>query len=319
MENTVRPIVVGYQTQILQEGQWKVRDEFSERIAGDKERVILDPKESYLMSEEDFSVFNNRCQQAQAELGLKVEKEGNCALCEAEHFRIKAEHALIDAMAPITKIELSNLVFMDDRKKLLDLILNLLTPYVAKAREENAVPTALAFLTVHGHNIAVKEYQATTAEGETVKLAVQSFGHLLKAQGLFLDLRHFTFAEFAEAIQNAYSIVNPRTAEVVRALRVVHERNAALIPGAPESSEDKRRKWVAALQVGDEVEVPYSLAAKDILRMKVISNNGATLRLLPIGCVDTSQNWVMADAHHGWTVPYHIKLVPPGTTISPNN
>lgn len=79
--------------------------------------------------------------------------------------------------------------------------------------------------------------------------------------------------------------------------------------------EPARLAWVATLKPDDEVEVPYSLLVEDIARLKVLSNNGANLRLLRVGSEDEPRNWLQACAVSGITWPYGFKLVPPGTTI----
>lgn len=82
----------------------------------------------------------------------------------------------------------------------------------------------------------------------------------------------------------------------------------------PVLAEEARRKWLSSLKPGDEVEVPYSQFRADILRMKVLTNDGGWLRLLTVGKRDLPENWIKACAVNGWTAPYRICLVPPGTT-----
>lgn len=129
MLETIRPIVTGYQSGILLEGQWKVRPEWAGRCGS---KVILDPNLSYLMSEADFADYDARCKTARKASGLRVEDEDNCPLCVAEHFLVLAQHALIDAMSETTKITTDKIVCADSEKykQYVDLTLRLLAPFV---------------------------------------------------------------------------------------------------------------------------------------------------------------------------------------------
>jgi hypothetical protein len=132
MVGTIRPVVIGYQTEILKQGQWRVRPQFATR-RGDE--VITDPAQSYLMSEENFADYDAKCKAARLEAKLPVEKEGNCPLLEAESLLIKAERALIDAMQPVTGLTAERFVPMSARKEYIDLTLKLLAPFVRPAKE----------------------------------------------------------------------------------------------------------------------------------------------------------------------------------------
>jgi hypothetical protein len=81
------------------------------------------------------------------------------------------------------------------------------------------------------------------------------------------------------------------------------------------AQEQERLRWASGLTAGDEVDVVYSLDPSDIKRMTVLSNDGAWLRLLPNGRRDCAENWIKACPVNGFTVPLHIKLAPPGTTL----
>jgi hypothetical protein len=80
-----------------------------------------------------------------------------------------------------------------------------------------------------------------------------------------------------------------------------------------DQGEAARRFWVLSLSPGDEVDVIYSRARVDILRMTVVSNEGGWIRLLPEDKDNTAQNHVLACAVNGETAPYRAKLVPPGS------
>ena len=145
---TVRPIVERYQTAILAEGQWRVRPDYATKrraAPGDPENiepeVILDPKLSYLMSDEDFAVYDTCCKRARDIAGLHVTKDDFCPLLVSEHTLIKAEQGLIDAMAETTRITKDRIlgVGMDKYKEYIDLTLRLLAPFVDERKKEIAV------------------------------------------------------------------------------------------------------------------------------------------------------------------------------------
>jgi hypothetical protein len=129
MLQTIGPVVLAYKTNILKEGQWHIKPEFSERC-GDE--VILDPKRAYMLSDADFSVYDTKCKQARDLAGLSVDHPEQCPLLVAEHLEIQANHALVLSMEGITKITLDKLLSsgMDRYKEYIDLTLRLLAPYV---------------------------------------------------------------------------------------------------------------------------------------------------------------------------------------------
>lgn len=80
-------------------------------------------------------------------------------------------------------------------------------------------------------------------------------------------------------------------------------------------AEDARRRWIASLQAGDEVDVAYSHLPAGIRRMTVIRNDGAKLSLAEAGQQNHPDHWITACAVNGWLLPqmFHL-LVPPGAT-----
>jgi hypothetical protein len=129
--DTIRPIVVGYETDILKNGQWRIRPEFADRLNNE---IIIDPKRAYLMSDEDALVFHAECKKARDTAGLKVENDEHCPLLVAENLVMQCERALIDEMATITGMSSNNLccIGMDKRKQYIDLTLRLLAPFITR-------------------------------------------------------------------------------------------------------------------------------------------------------------------------------------------
>ena len=75
------------------------------------------------------------------------------------------------------------------------------------------------------HTIGVKEFLGTDEEGQVVRLAVQDFGHLVRASGPFMQFKRVSFEQFSDMIEANYDIRQARTGETVKVLRQVHQRN----------------------------------------------------------------------------------------------
>lgn len=71
----------------------------------------------------------------------------------------------------------------------------------------------------------IKEFLGTDEEGQIVRLAVQDFGHLVRASGPFLQFKRVSFAQFSDMIESNFDIRQARTGETVKVLRQVHQRN----------------------------------------------------------------------------------------------
>nr|WP_314621822.1 hypothetical protein [uncultured Noviherbaspirillum sp.] len=76
-----------------------------------------------------------------------------------------------------------------------------------------------------GHTIGVAEYLGTDEEGQIVRLAVQDFGHLVRASGPFMQFKQVSFVQFSDLIESNYDLLDARTGEAIRVLRQVHLRN----------------------------------------------------------------------------------------------
>lgn len=130
---TLRPIVEGYQKEILAKHQFTNKGEkaiFGKCGRQWEEEVVLNPDHTYLLSDEDANTYFAEIEVARQVAGLKVEREGNCPLLEAESLERKASHVFIDAMFPITKMNHDSVMnssdFLGNRKKLIDLGLGLI-------------------------------------------------------------------------------------------------------------------------------------------------------------------------------------------------
>jgi hypothetical protein len=124
---TVKPIVLGYQREILANHQFRVIEKYRD---GSINEVILEPDRSYLMSDTDFAVYLAECNQARINAGLKVDNDEYCPLLVAEDNLRKARRKLIDLMEPVTSVKFDMLfnTYPDNYNKYLDLILKLVVP-----------------------------------------------------------------------------------------------------------------------------------------------------------------------------------------------
>lgn len=133
----IEPKVRAYQMAILEKGQWRIRDQFAERLG---KEIITEPKQSYLMSNENFFEYDRLCKQARDAAELKVSMPENCPLLEAQTLLSECENALIDTMSDLTKIESKSILLLGLKKRTeyIDLTLRLLSPYVTNPLSEKA-------------------------------------------------------------------------------------------------------------------------------------------------------------------------------------
>ena len=129
--DTIRPIVEGYQKEILDFYQWAIAPEWADR-RGNKETIILDPDRTYLLTEDDFALYMKECAVAMDKAGLTVDNPEHCPLLIAQDLQRTAENVLIETMEPITGLKAKDIYKLEHRAKLLDLTLKLLVPFVDK-------------------------------------------------------------------------------------------------------------------------------------------------------------------------------------------
>jgi hypothetical protein len=128
---TIRPIVEGYQQQIINE----MKPQANERDAKNCQlgfKIITSPKQSYLMNNTDFQIYLKRCNEERIKAKLHVKSEEYCPLLVAEDLQRQAERAFIDIMEPVTHLTADKVLCtgLDNYKQLIDLSLRLLAPYV---------------------------------------------------------------------------------------------------------------------------------------------------------------------------------------------
>jgi hypothetical protein len=126
----VRPVVIAYKTEILKANSFKVERRNTVKV----ERhniVILDPKDAWLMSDDDFKKYHDLCNVARKQANLHVDNEEFCPLLVAEEAVRQAENAFMDTMEPITGMKSDNVSYhLDIRRKYIELSKQLMVNYV---------------------------------------------------------------------------------------------------------------------------------------------------------------------------------------------
>lgn len=106
LESIMRDIVVPIQVAALAKFQFKIADKWEEQ----EPQIILDPKLSYLLSDEDFEVFHAEIKNGYKLAGIAPKKEDNCPLLECEGVARNAKKLMVDAMEQYSGISYDNLM-----------------------------------------------------------------------------------------------------------------------------------------------------------------------------------------------------------------
>lgn len=133
-EQLMRVTVEAYKRRILLQGQWKPASHF--RLSDADSEVVLEPREAWVLSEEDFAVYIERCEAARVAAKLKVSGPGLCPLLEAEGLTRDANREMLIAMEgvlPISPAQIETLT-MHEFNRLVDLTLRLLAPHCRAER-----------------------------------------------------------------------------------------------------------------------------------------------------------------------------------------
>ena len=133
---SIEPVVLAYQRAILAKGQWKTAQALC--VRGRKQEVITEPKEYWLMSEDDLQNYLEQCELAKAAAGFK-DAPSKCPLLAALETERLATIALIDTLQPLTKFTYAQLASsqacLENIQKAKDLSLKLMAPFVRNASE----------------------------------------------------------------------------------------------------------------------------------------------------------------------------------------
>ena len=132
-EKLIQPIVEGYEREILAKHQFRIAPCWVEQ--GVPDEVIRDRNKTFLMSEEDATVFFAECHAARAKANLRVENPDHCPLLVAQNVRIQAENALVESLSSIPGLESLGMGVMslEIRDRAVELGLKLLAPFMPAA------------------------------------------------------------------------------------------------------------------------------------------------------------------------------------------
>jgi len=96
-----RAVIDKMQRDILNGSEFHIKAEY--RRANEPSR-ITDPKLAYLMSDSKFAVYHAECQRRIIAMGYDVPQD-HCPALIAERLQTEAEHAVIEASAPLTGLK----------------------------------------------------------------------------------------------------------------------------------------------------------------------------------------------------------------------
>jgi hypothetical protein len=131
-------IVLGYQSRILAKHQWMPAKEWQEGCHPVLE-PITNPKDSYLLEENDFLQYLELCNEARIAAGLHIEKPGQCPLLVAQDLERRATRNLFDVFEQTNKFSYSDILksrdCIENIKRATSLMLSLMAPFVRPAKE----------------------------------------------------------------------------------------------------------------------------------------------------------------------------------------
>ena len=134
-EATIRPVVEQYEQEILKKHQWHIDKKWVEEFEMSDE-VVLDRKNTFLMSDVDSAAFHQECKDARDAAGFKTQHPDACPLLEAQHLRIQAENALLQLMGTLPDLETfatAGQCSLEIRQEAIELSLRFAAPFVGTA------------------------------------------------------------------------------------------------------------------------------------------------------------------------------------------
>lgn len=105
---TVEPVVTAYQTAILTRHGFHIAPEWLERRHAAEDRIITNPRDAYLLSDEDSAVIYAEYDQAAIAAGFTDLEPGYCPLLVAENLERQAENAVIEAAEYVAGLKLEH-------------------------------------------------------------------------------------------------------------------------------------------------------------------------------------------------------------------
>jgi hypothetical protein len=131
----ITPIVDAYQRQALQHLNAAAAERWHDVAPAGP---ILEPAQAFLLADGDFKTYIDMTRQSRQAAGLVVDDEEQCPLLVAQALLVEAERLLLVATEPVSGISATraDTFKVADRRRLIDLALRLLAPFV---RDANAL------------------------------------------------------------------------------------------------------------------------------------------------------------------------------------
>jgi len=129
---TIRPIVEGYQREILEAEKYPYADKHITRGRVNCSNYVSDPKQDYQMSDANFKLYMAQCRTKQAKAGLKTDHPDFCPLLVAEELQRKAENCFVNALEEFTDLSHNTLICagLEIYREYLDLNLKLMSTMI---------------------------------------------------------------------------------------------------------------------------------------------------------------------------------------------
>lgn len=139
-EKIIREIVDGYQRKILAFWQFDNNKEVElcKKVGRDIElRKILEPKDSYLLDDQDFNIYLKECNEERIKAGLHVDNVEHCPLLVAEGLTRGAKRILVDSLQSFTGMDADTVISTSftTYEKIVELSLTMLAPFVRSSKE----------------------------------------------------------------------------------------------------------------------------------------------------------------------------------------
>lgn len=120
--------VQAYSSEVLNGMQAKIDRKWVDLGLDDK--LILNPKDAFLLSPGDAKVYYERCDIERQKRNMSIKEPGNCPALEAETLEREATKAFLEAMVPVTGITYDQAWTSGQIAKLRDWGLNLLSTHL---------------------------------------------------------------------------------------------------------------------------------------------------------------------------------------------
>lgn len=128
----IAPVVETYQRKILKKHQWRIDPAYADE--GAERRVITDPRQAYLLSNHEHTLFLIECADEREKAGLSVPGPHFCPRLAAENKLRLAKQYFCEELKPVTGVSYRQLIHTGmDFNHYIDLSIKLLAPHLKTA------------------------------------------------------------------------------------------------------------------------------------------------------------------------------------------